>query len=88
MVVPKRKGRPTKPPREGERIMLGVRVTPAMKRQIDEEARKSGRSLSQEAEIRLERSFEEGKASLDLPLAPLPLVFPAPAGDGADAHGK
>ena len=30
------------------------------------------------------RSFEEGKASLDLPLAPLPLEFPAIAGDGLD----
>jgi hypothetical protein len=38
--------------------MLGLRVTPAMKAKLDAAAAQSGRSQSQEAEIRLERSFD------------------------------
>jgi TraY domain len=56
--VSKRIGRPTKPPTEGERVSLGLRVTADVKRKLDEAAAKSGRSQSQEAELRLERSFE------------------------------
>ena len=52
---PKRgRGRPT----VGERVPLGLRVTPEMKRRLDAAAKESGRSQSQEAEIRLERSFD------------------------------
>jgi hypothetical protein len=50
----KRRGRPSL----GERVPLGLRVTPEMKRRLDEAARRSGRSQSQEAEFRLERSFD------------------------------
>jgi hypothetical protein len=39
-------------------VTLGLRVTADMKNRIDAEAMKHGRSLSQEAELRLERSFE------------------------------
>lgn len=42
-----------------ERIALGLRVTPEMKRRLDVLARTSGRSLSQEVEIRLEQSFRD-----------------------------
>lgn len=38
--------------------MLGLRVTPEMKRRLDAAAEQSGRSQSQEAEFRLERSFD------------------------------
>jgi hypothetical protein len=38
--------------------MLGLRVTPEMKQRLDAAAQQSGRSQSQEAEFRLERSFE------------------------------
>jgi hypothetical protein len=53
-----RKGRPPKPPVPGERISLGLKVTAAIKSRLDQAARESGRTQSQEAEIRLERSFE------------------------------
>jgi TraY domain len=51
-------GRPMKAPTEGERVMIGVRVTPEMKNRLMEAAEKSGRSLSQEAEIRLQQSLD------------------------------
>ena len=50
----KRRGRPSL----GERVPLGLRVTPEMKRRLDDAAKRSGRSQSQEAEFRLERSFD------------------------------
>jgi hypothetical protein len=39
-------------------VPLGLRVTPEMKRRLDDAAKRSGRSQSQEAEFRLERSFD------------------------------
>jgi hypothetical protein len=54
----KRIGRPTKPPKPGERVTLGLRVTPEVKEKLQLAAVGKGRSLSQEAEFRLERSFE------------------------------
>jgi hypothetical protein len=53
----KRIGRPTKPPKPGERVPLGLRVTPEMKKRLEQAAIKNGRSLSQEVELRLERSL-------------------------------
>jgi hypothetical protein len=54
----KRPGRPTKKPKAGERVPLGLRVTADIKRKLDGAAEKAGRSQSQEAELRLERSFD------------------------------
>ena len=54
----KRLGRPMKPPTPGERTPLGLRVTAEVKQKLEEAAIQSGRSLSQEAELRLEQSFE------------------------------
>ena len=55
----KRMGRPTKAPRSGERVSLGLRVTADIKTKLDEAARHSARSQSQEAEFRLERTFAD-----------------------------
>ena len=44
--------------RKAERVMLGLRVTPELKERLDASAAQSGRSQSQEAEFRLERSFD------------------------------
>ena len=55
----KRMGRPKKPATPGERVSLGLRVTAGVKERLDRAADSSGRSQSQEAEIRLERSFSE-----------------------------
>ena len=53
----KRIGRPTKKPKPGERVPLGLRITPRMKSKLEEAATKKGRSLSQEVEMRLEMSL-------------------------------
>ena len=55
----KRVGRPRIDPEDGERIQLSFRVTPELKRLLTAAADQSGRSQSQEAEFRLERSFWE-----------------------------
>ncbi len=68
----KRTGRPTKAPSPGDRVSLGLRVTADIKKMLDDEALQNGRSQSQEAEIRLEQSFqgqrmiEDIQALLDL----------------------
>ncbi len=56
--VSRPRGRPAKHPTEGKRIPLGLRVTAQIKQRLDDAAAKNGRSQSQEAELRLERSFE------------------------------
>ncbi len=52
-----RAGRPSREPNQGERVGVSYRVTPQVKRALDAAADASGRSLSQEAEMRLEASF-------------------------------
>jgi hypothetical protein len=52
-------GRPTAPAKQGEKTTLSLRVTPEMKRRLDDAATSSGRNLSQETEIRLEFSFRD-----------------------------
>jgi hypothetical protein len=62
----KRIGRPTKPPTPGERVALGLRVTADVKNKLEKAAVDNGRSLSQEAEFRLERSFEREALSAEI----------------------
>ena len=63
MVTGKKKiGRPVKPAAPGSRVPLGLRVTADVKSRLDGAAEASGRSQSQEAELRLERSFHEDDA--------------------------
>ena len=60
--VPKRSrrrtGRPLKSPTPGTRMSLGLKVTAETKARLDKAARETGRTQSQEAELRLQRSFE------------------------------
>ena len=42
----------------GKRVSLGLKVTSDIKKRLDDAARASGRTQSQEAEARLERSFD------------------------------
>src|SRR5262245_46593766 len=52
-------GRPRKHESEaGEKLHLGIRVTPEMKQRLEAVAAANGRSQSQEAEIRLQRTFD------------------------------
>jgi hypothetical protein len=61
------KGRPPKrQPKPGERVPLGLRVTPELKRALDQAAASSGRSQSQEAEVRLERTFASEHSLLEM----------------------
>jgi hypothetical protein len=53
----KRVGRPVVEAEPGERAGLSLRVTPEVKKRLELAAEKHGRSLSQEAEFRLERSL-------------------------------
>lgn len=54
-----RRGRPTKTAKPGTKVSLGLKVTAMVKGLLEAEAAKSGRTQSQEAEYRLERSFFE-----------------------------
>ncbi len=59
-VKPRRKigGPPKREPKPGERVALSLRMTPDLKRRLDYAADQGGRSQSQEAEIRLQQSFD------------------------------
>jgi hypothetical protein len=58
MIKPKKfGGRPGRKPAPGERVHLGFRVSPDLKRKVERAAKDSTRSISQEAEARLEQSF-------------------------------
>jgi hypothetical protein len=76
MSVRKRQpGRPTKLAKEGEKTTLSLRVTPELKRQLDDAGASGGRNLSQEAELRLRNSLQAERV-LD---EAVDLVFPADA---------
>ncbi|GGH12607.1 hypothetical protein GCM10007036_10590 [Alsobacter metallidurans] len=51
-------GRPKKSDEEAKRAPLGFRTTRELRAKLEEAADASGRSLAQEMEIRLERSFD------------------------------
>ena len=53
----KRTGRPPKAAVPGKRMSLGLKVTPSIKERLDRAALETGRTQSQEAEARLERTF-------------------------------
>lgn len=53
-----KRGRPTKAAKPGTRASLGLKVTADLKAKLEREAERSGRTQSQEAEARLERSFD------------------------------
>lgn len=63
-----RTGRPTKPAPAtgGGKVSLGLKVTREIKNKLDNAARVSGRTQSQEAEGRLERSFERQELLFDV----------------------
>jgi hypothetical protein len=56
---------PGRPPSPGERVPLGLRVTKELKARLDRAAEASGRSQSQEAEFRLESTFNAENAVID-----------------------
>ncbi len=55
-------GRPALPPGKRRGASMGFRPTPGIRGKLEEAAKANGRSMSQELEHRLERSFEEDEA--------------------------
>lgn len=55
----KKRGRPKLPPGQGKRHGLSLRTTKQLRDQIKAASRLSGRSMAQEIEYRLERTFIE-----------------------------
>ena len=53
----KRLGRPPKSPVPGTRVSLGLKVSPEIKRRLDEDAREHGRTQSQQAELMIELGY-------------------------------
>lgn len=52
-------GKPGRRAKDQLRVPLSMRITPQVREQLVAQAARSGRSLTQEAEFRLERSFQE-----------------------------
>src|SRR3954454_12478893 len=84
-----RRGRKPQPANQGQRVSLGLKVTPEIKNKLDTAAKANGRTQSQEAEVRLERSFDREALLLEVlelrygsPLAGLLMAMGA-AMDGA-----
>jgi len=65
----RRAGRPTKEAVPGKKVSLGLKVTPTIKDQLDRAARASGRTQSQEAEYRLEQTFDKRPLVIAMELA-------------------
>lgn len=61
-----KRGRPTIAAKPGTRASLGLKVTSDMKARIEMAARQSGRTQSQEAEARLERTFRDDEVLAEL----------------------
>lgn len=61
-----RRGRPTKKATPGSKASLGLKVTASLKARIEEAAEISGRTQSQEAEYRLERSFDRQDLTMEV----------------------
>jgi hypothetical protein len=56
---PGKPGRKPHPANQGERVSLGLKVTPEIKNRLDAATADTGRTQSQEAEWRLDRSFQQ-----------------------------
>jgi hypothetical protein len=60
------RGRPRKRPiKQGDRVSLAFRITPALKDALDRATKQSGRSQSQEAEFRIERTFLDQQSMIE-----------------------
>lgn len=72
--TPGRPGRKPRPAKQGQRVSLGLKVTPEIKNWLDAEAKRNGRTQSQEAEARLENSFRNERVfdeAIDLVFGPI-----------------
>lgn len=67
-----RRGRPTTQGTAGEKSTLSIRASAELKAKLDAASNQSGRSLSAEAEVRLEQSFRDQQRPL---LAAMELAF-------------
>jgi hypothetical protein len=62
----RRTGRKPQPANQGQRASLGLKVTPEIKNKLDAAAKANGRTQSQEAELRLESSFRNGRVAIEV----------------------
>jgi hypothetical protein len=68
MALAARRGRPVKPATPGTKVSLGLKATAKIKTRLDADARRTGETQSQRAELRLTKSFEL-EDQLDQPLS-------------------
>ena len=61
-----RGGRPAREPGPAERVQLSFRITPELKRRLRKLGEQTGRSQSQEAEFRIEWSFDRSDLLTDV----------------------
>src|ERR1700737_3199629 len=66
---PRPRGRPRRPVDDVKRHVLGIRTTRALKDAVVKASKASGRSLTEEVEYRLARSFEEDDRDREMSLA-------------------
>ena len=62
-------GRPVTASKPGQKATLGIRATATLKDRLAVAAKRNDRSLSQEAELRLEASFQRRDAALAIDFA-------------------
>src|SRR5690242_18402359 len=82
---------PRRRPKDQKRIPLSMRITPGVRERLAEEAEMNGRSITQEAEFRLEQSFARqallGEV-LDLAYGRLPAAILVMIARAMDDAGK
>ncbi len=61
----KRAGRPTGATPPGEKTTLSLRVSPSLRARLDASAKAEDRTLSKEAELRLEQSYRDQRLMID-----------------------
>jgi hypothetical protein len=71
----RRRGRPALPVGEAKRASFNTRLRNDTKERLEKEARKAGRSLSEEIEYRLERSIQVQDAQCEVFGGKLPLIL-------------
>lgn len=62
----KRRGRPPLPPKKGKRYPLSLRTTKELQELLHQASDRTGRSIAQEVEFRLEQSFRDDDKVLSL----------------------
>lgn len=65
-IAQRKPGRPRKADAVRRRTQVGLRVTVELKRKLEDAIAKNGRSLAQESELRIERTFRDDEVLAEL----------------------